>query len=296
MPVTDAAARRGAAAARLEPEELQGRAQDQEGRRRRPADHRFRRPRRRRGIRRRQGRRRAAGDRLGPLHPRLRGAARPALKAGDSKTIKVTFPADYPAEDLKGKDAEFDVTVHKVQVEGESKIDEDFAKSLGLDSLAKLKELMKVQLEQETAGLTRTQMKRQLLDKLAADHDFEVPETMVEAEFEQIWQQLEAEIAKEDDPAAGAQGDRGREGRLPPHRRAPRAPRPAAVRDRPGQRRRGHRAGNGHADPAGRAAVPRPRTASGSSSTSATTRWRRPSCAPRSTRTRWSISCSTRPR
>ena len=124
-------------------------------------------------------------------------------KAGDSKTIKVTFPADYGADELKGKDAEFDVTVHKVQVDGESMVDEDFAKSLGLDSLDKLKELLKAQLEQETAGLTRTQMKRQLLDKLAADHDFEVPPTMVEAEFAQIWQQLEAEIAREDDPEAG---------------------------------------------------------------------------------------------
>ena len=125
------------------------------------------------------------------------------LKAGDSKTIEVTFPSDYPSEELKGKKAEFDVTVHKVQIEGESKVDEDFAKSLGLDSLDKLKELLKAQLEQETAGLTRTQMKRQLLDKLAADHDFEVPPTMVEAEFEQIWQQLQAEIAKEEDPEAG---------------------------------------------------------------------------------------------
>jgi len=124
-------------------------------------------------------------------------------KTGDKKTIKVTFPADYPAENLKGKDAEFDVTVQQVKVPGASKVDEDFAKSLGLESLAKLKELMTAQLEQESAGLTRTQMKRQLLDKLAADHDFEVPETMVEAEFQQIWEQLQAEIAKEDDPAAG---------------------------------------------------------------------------------------------
>ncbi len=125
------------------------------------------------------------------------------LKAGDSKTIKVTFPADYPSPELKGKDAEFDVTVQNVQVESETKADEDFAKSLGLESLAKLKELLKTQLEQESAGLTRTQMKRQLLDKLAAEYDFEVPETMVEAEFAQIWQQLQAEIAKEEDPAAG---------------------------------------------------------------------------------------------
>ena len=125
------------------------------------------------------------------------------LKTGDTRTIKVTFPADYPAADLKGKDAEFDVTVQQVKVAAETRVDEDFAKSLGLESLDKLKELLRAQLEQETAGLTRTQMKRQLLDKLAAEHDFEVPPTMVEAEFEQIWQQLQAEIAKEDDPAAG---------------------------------------------------------------------------------------------
>ena len=124
-------------------------------------------------------------------------------KQGETRVVKATFPQDYQVADLSGKKAEFDVTVKQVRVEGEARIDEDFAKSLGLDSLAKLKELMKVQLEQESAGLTRTQMKRQLLDKLAADYDFEVPETMVEAEFEQIWQQLQAEVAKEADPAAG---------------------------------------------------------------------------------------------
>jgi trigger factor len=124
-------------------------------------------------------------------------------KAGDKKTVKVTFPADYPSAELKGKDAEFDVTVSAVKVEGESQIDDAFAKAFGLEGLDKLKELMTAQLEQESAGLTRTQMKRQLLDKLAADHDFAVPESMVEAEFAQIWQQLQAEIAKEEDPAAG---------------------------------------------------------------------------------------------
>jgi trigger factor len=124
------------------------------------------------------------------------------LKAGDTKTIAVKFPDDYPAANLKGKEAEFDVIVQAVKVESETQVDDDFAKSLGLDSLAKLKELLKGQLEQENAGLTRTQMKRQLLDKLAADHDFAVPPGMVDAEFEQIWQQLEAEVEKEDDPAA----------------------------------------------------------------------------------------------
>src|SRR5690606_17314065 len=122
------------------------------------------------------------------------------VKTGDKKTIKVNFPSDYPAANLKGKDAEFDITVQAVKVEGETKIDEDFAKSLGIESLDKLRELLRGQMEQESAGLTRTQMKRQLLDKLAADHDFAVPPTMVDAEFEQIWRQIEAEIAKEDDP------------------------------------------------------------------------------------------------
>ena len=123
-------------------------------------------------------------------------------KAGDAKTISVTFPADYPAENLKGREATFDVTVKEVKVAGEAKLDDEFAKSLGLESLDQLRGLLRGQLEQETAGLTRTQMKRALLDRLAADHDFDVPPAMVEAEFEQIWQQLEQEAANEDDPEA----------------------------------------------------------------------------------------------
>jgi trigger factor len=124
------------------------------------------------------------------------------VKAGDEKTITVTFPADYPAENLKGKDAQFDIVVKAVKVAGETKVDEDFAKSLGLENLDQLKGLLRGQLEQETAGLTRTQMKRALLDHLAASHDFDVPPSMVEAEFAQIWQQLEQEAAGEEDPEA----------------------------------------------------------------------------------------------
>jgi trigger factor len=124
------------------------------------------------------------------------------VKTGDTKTITVTFPEDYPAENLKGKEAEFDIIVKQVKVETETKIDDDFAKDMGLTDLEQLKGLLKGQLEQETAGLTRTQMKRQLLDKLAADHDFDVPPTMVEAEFQQIWTQLQQEAAREDDPEA----------------------------------------------------------------------------------------------
>ena len=122
------------------------------------------------------------------------------VKTGDEKTIKVTFPEDYPAENLKGKEAEFDVNVKAVKVETDTKVDDDFATSLGLDSLDKLKELLRGQLEQQTAGLTRTQMKRALLDQLAAGHDFDVPASMVDAEFEQIWNQLQQEAAKDEDP------------------------------------------------------------------------------------------------
>jgi trigger factor len=123
------------------------------------------------------------------------------VKTGEAKTITVTFPADYQADNLAGKDATFDITVKAVKVETETTLDEDFAKSLGLDSLDKLREIMKGQLEQQTAGLTRTQMKRALLDQLAAGHSFDVPGTMIEAEFQQIWAQLQQEAARDDNPA-----------------------------------------------------------------------------------------------
>jgi trigger factor len=124
------------------------------------------------------------------------------VKAGEQKLIHVTFPEDYGARQLAGKEATFDITVHAVKVPGEQKIDDDLARNLGLESLEQLKGLLRGQLEQETAGLTRTAMKRALLDQLAAGHDFEVPPSMVEAEFDQIWQQLTHEASHEEDPEA----------------------------------------------------------------------------------------------
>ena len=124
------------------------------------------------------------------------------VKKGEEKTIDVTFPEDYGAEHLAGKAATFDVTVKAVLNGDKPKVDEDFAKSLGLESLDKLNELLKGQIEQEHNGLTRTHMKRKLLDQLAANHDFDVPPSMVEAEFNQIWQQLEHEASHEEDPEA----------------------------------------------------------------------------------------------
>ncbi len=123
-------------------------------------------------------------------------------KAGDKRTVKVTFPDDYPAGNLKGKPAEFAVTVNEVKVAGETKVDQDFAKSLGLTGLDQLKGLIKDQLQQELNGLTRTHMKRRLLDQLAERHDFPVPASMVEAEYNNIMAQLRHEAGHESDPKA----------------------------------------------------------------------------------------------
>ncbi|MFM9937695.1 MAG: trigger factor [Novosphingobium sp.] len=121
--------------------------------------------------------------------------------AGDERTITVTFPEDYQAANLAGKEAQFAVTVKAVKHAADFAADDDFAKSLGLEGIDQLRGLIRGQMEQETAGLTRTAMKRSLLDQLAAGHDFAVPPSMVEAEFEQIWQQLTAEATKEENPA-----------------------------------------------------------------------------------------------
>ena len=123
-------------------------------------------------------------------------------KPGDEREVNVTFPDDYPVETLKGQAAVFACSVTAVKQAGETQIDDEFAKSLGLESLEQLQGLMKGQVEQETAGLTRTHMKRKLLDQLAADHDFPVPPSMVDAEFQQIWGQLEHEASHEADPEA----------------------------------------------------------------------------------------------
>lgn len=122
------------------------------------------------------------------------------LKVNDETVINVTFPADYNAKNLAGKDATFDIVVGEVKKPVDTKIDDDFAKTLGLEGIDKLKELMSGQIEQELNGLTRTHMKRRLLDQLAVSHDFDVPPSMVEAEFDQIWKQLEAEAAKDENP------------------------------------------------------------------------------------------------
>lgn len=125
------------------------------------------------------------------------------VKAGDEKDVEVQFPENYQAEHLAGKEAVFSVTVHEVRAPKTPDVDDEFAKGLGLEDLAKLKELVEEQLKNEFSGASRSKAKRNLLDQLDTKHDFELPPKMVEQEFDQIWQQLQSEmdagrIAEED--------------------------------------------------------------------------------------------------
>lgn len=114
-------------------------------------------------------------------------------KTGDDVEVKVTFPEDYPSDDLKGKDAVFAVKVNEVRAPETPEIDDEFAKGLGLESLDKLKELVTQQIETENSGMSRQRVKRELLDALDEAHDFDLPPGMVDTEFKQIWAQLEQE-------------------------------------------------------------------------------------------------------
>ena len=119
------------------------------------------------------------------------------LKAGEEKTISVDFPADYPSPDLAGKTATFDVSVKEVQAPGELTIDDELAKSLGMESLDKLKEAIRDQIAGDYARISRQKVKRQLLDGLDAQYAFELPPSLVEQEFDNVWRQVVADLARQ---------------------------------------------------------------------------------------------------
>jgi len=116
-------------------------------------------------------------------------------KADTTVTIGVTFPEDYGATELAGKAAEFEFQVKEVKSPKKSEINDEFATSLGLESLDKLKEAVKGSLEGQNAQASRFKAKRALLDVLDTGHDFPLPPRMVESEFANIWAQVEAEKA-----------------------------------------------------------------------------------------------------
>lgn len=116
-------------------------------------------------------------------------------KPGDEVLVKVTFPAEYQAAHLAGKDAEFTCTVKEVRAPKASKVDDELAQRLGIEDLAKLKELLRSNLQSQFSSATRFKLKRALLDILDEKHDFPLPPRMVEAEFSQIWEQLQQDKA-----------------------------------------------------------------------------------------------------
>jgi trigger factor len=118
-------------------------------------------------------------------------------KAGDDRTVSVTFPENYGAAKLAGKPAEFAVKVHAVKSAAPVAIDDELAKKLGLDSLGVLKERVRDQLKADYGRTSRTHMKRRILDALDESHSFDLPKGMVDAEFDNIWRQVEAEMKRE---------------------------------------------------------------------------------------------------
>ena len=120
-------------------------------------------------------------------------------KAGDNQDVKVTFPEDYHAADLAGKDAVFAVEVLEVKKPETVAIDDELAKKVGLESLDELKSRLRERLEDEFKGQARAHLKRGLLDQLDDAHDFELPKGMVDAEFDQIWERVQSSELDDED-------------------------------------------------------------------------------------------------
>ncbi len=114
--------------------------------------------------------------------------------AGETRTLKVTFPKNYGNATLAGQPAEFETTANLVEAPQPVEINDEFAKTLGLESLDKLKEAMRDRLAAEFAGATRQRVKRALLDRLDENHKFEAPPSLIEEEFNLMWNSVKAEM------------------------------------------------------------------------------------------------------
>ncbi|MBX5045156.1 trigger factor [Rhizobium lentis] len=118
------------------------------------------------------------------------------VKAGEEKTITVTFPADYPAKNLAGKEATFDITVKDVAAPGAVEINDQLASKLGIESADRLKEIVRGQIESQYGSLTRQKLKRQILDQLDEMYKFDTPASLVDAEYNGIWSQVNNDLAQ----------------------------------------------------------------------------------------------------
>jgi len=119
------------------------------------------------------------------------------IKSGESRTFDVKFPENYPATAVAGKDATFAVTANAVEAPGAVTLDDAFAKTLGLESLAKLRDAVRERIEREHAAASRQKIKRALLDQLDARHKFDPPPTLVEEEFSNVWQTIESDLKQQ---------------------------------------------------------------------------------------------------
>lgn len=115
------------------------------------------------------------------------------LKKGDTRTINVSFPADYTATELAGKDATFDITVHDLKRPIDPALDDALAEKIGFENIGEIREAIAGQVRGEYEQISRMRIKRELLDQLAGKTDFEAPPGMVDAEFGAIWQRVEAD-------------------------------------------------------------------------------------------------------
>lgn len=116
------------------------------------------------------------------------------IKASESRTFNVKFPDTYGSPTLAGKDATFAVTASAVEAPGAVTLDDDFAKTLGLESLAKLRDAVRDRLTREHAAASRQKLKRALLDQLDERHKFEPPPSLVEQEFDSVWNAIEGDL------------------------------------------------------------------------------------------------------
>ncbi|MDF7674939.1 trigger factor [Acetobacteraceae bacterium ESL0709] len=115
------------------------------------------------------------------------------MSPGEERVITVTFPENYQASELAGKEATFDIKAKELKLATVPEINDEFAKTLGLENLEQLRKILKEQIEGEYNQLSRMRIKRDLLDQLVDKVDFEVPASLVDAEFAQIWARIEEE-------------------------------------------------------------------------------------------------------
>ncbi|MGE0752763.1 MAG: trigger factor [Variibacter sp.] len=114
---------------------------------------------------------------------------------GETRAVNVTFPKNYLNDKLAGQAASFEVTVKGVHAPGTLTVDDEFAKTIGMESLDKLKEAVKGRLQQEHTGATRRKVKRALLDALDEKHQFTLPPTLIDEEFNNVWRTVETDLA-----------------------------------------------------------------------------------------------------